>query len=219
MPYEDFAPVRRRMADRIARRGIRDARVLDALRTVPREAFVDQNDQTAAYEDRPLPIGEQQTISQPFIVALMLEAAELKPEDHVLEIGAGSGCAAALLGHMVAQAHAVERHESLARAAEGRIEALGIKNVAIVTADGTWGWPLAAPYNAILVAAAAEEAPQALLDQLAPGGRLIIPMGPEHGPQWLMKYVRRQDGSFSARDLGEVRFVPLISDPTDPPQS
>lgn len=207
----DFSAVRRRMADRIARRGIRDTRVLDALRTVPREAFVDPSDQPAAYEDRPLPIGAQQTISQPFIVALMLEAAELTPQSRVLEIGAGSGYAAALIGQIAAEVHAVERHASLAEEAAQRLAVLESQNVTIHTGDGTQGWASAAPYDAILVAAAAPEVPQALLDQLAPGGRLIIPVGREHASQWLMKYVRQPDGSISERDLGEVRFVPLIA--------
>jgi protein-L-isoaspartate(D-aspartate) O-methyltransferase len=206
----DMPSIRRRMADRIARRGIRDARVLEALRTIPREAFVDPGDQSIAYEDRPLPIGEDQTISQPFIVALMMEAAEIGPEDRVLEIGAGSGYAAALLGHLAASVHAVERHHKLAREAVGRIASLGIGNVTIHTSDGTKGWPAAAPYDAILVAATARDVPQPLFDQLAPGGRLIIPIGPENGPQWLMKYVRNPDGSIRSRDLGEVRFEPLV---------
>lgn len=215
----DLSSIRRRMADRIARRGIRDARVLDALRAIPREAFVDPADQAAAYEDRPLPIGERQTISQPFIVALMMEAAEIAPQDQVLEIGAGSGYAAALLGQIAGSVHAVERHGNLARQAKHRIAALGLQNIAIHTGDGTKGWPAAAPYDVILVAAAAREVPPFLIDQLTPGGRLIIPIGAEDGPQWLMKYVRSPDGGVTVRDLGEVRFVPLIPGETPTQQS
>lgn len=206
----DQTAVRRRMADRIARRGIRDLRVLDALKAVPREVFVEPGDQAAAYEDRPLPIAENQTISQPFIVALMMEAAELAPESRVLEIGAGSGYAAALIGHIAREVHSVERFESLAQQASARIAGLGMEHVSIHTGDGTKGWPEAAPYDAIIVAAAAIAVPQALFDQLATGGRLIIPVGPEHGTQLLMKYVRQPDGSVTERDLGEVRFVPLV---------
>jgi protein-L-isoaspartate(D-aspartate) O-methyltransferase len=206
----DMPSIRRRMADRIARRGIRDSRVLDALRTIPREAFVSPGDQSLAYEDRPLPIGEQQTISQPFIVALMMEAAEIGPEDRVLEIGAGSGYAAALLGHLAASVHAVERHDKLARDAAGRIASLSIGNVTIHKGDGTKGWPASAPYDAILVAAAAQDVPQPLFEQLATGGHLIIPIGLENGTQRLMKYIRSPVGSIRSRDLGEVRFVPLV---------
>lgn len=198
------------MADRIARRGIRDARVLEALRAVPRELFVAPSDRPLAYEDRPLPIGAAQTISQPFIVALMLEAAEIAPENRLLEIGAGSGYAAALLGQMAQEVHTVERHESLAAEAASRLAELGITHVHVHSGDGTQGWPDAAPYDAILVAAAAPSVPQSLIDQLAPGGRLIIPIGPADGGQILMKYVRQPDGSVTNRDLGDVRFVPLV---------
>lgn len=206
----DDTAIRRRMADKIARRGIRDARVLDALRTIPRELFVAPSDRSLAYEDRPLPIGAEQTISQPFIVALMLEAAEIEPENRLLEIGAGSGYAAALLGHMAEEVHTVERHESLAAKAATRLAALGLTHVHVHSGDGTQGWPDAAPYDAILVAAAAPSVPQPLIDQLAPGGRLIIPIGPREGGQVLMKYVRLPDGTVTARDLGDVRFVPLV---------
>lgn len=206
----DFAAIRRRMADRIARRGVRDQNVLEALKTIPREAFVEPTDQSVAYEDRPLPIAEHQTISQPFMVALMLEAAELTPQSRVLEIGAGSGYAAALMGHMAHEVHSVERFASLADQAHKRLTGLGIANVTIHHGDGITGWPDRAPYDAIIVAAAPEAPPSALLDQLAPGGRLIIPIGPEHGPQLMMKYVKQPDGSITERDLGEVRFVPLL---------
>lgn len=206
----DFSAIRRRMADRIARRGIRNQSVLDALKTIPRHAFVAPEDSVQAYEDRPLPISENQTISQPFIVALMLEAAELRPESHVLEIGAGSGYAAALIAHIAKQVHSVERSQTLANEAAERLKALGITNVAIHHGDGNAGWAETAPYDAILVTAASREVPPALIAQLAPGGRLIIPIGPEEGPQTLMKYMKNEDGSVSERDLGNVRFVPLV---------
>lgn len=207
----DFSAVRRRMADRIARRGIRDERVLEALRNVPRETFVDPTDQAIAYEDRPLPIAAQQTISQPFMVALMLEAAELTPESRVLEIGAGSGYAAAMIGHIAREVHTVEHFETLARQAAARLKSLGFEHVSVHHADGRQGWPEAAPYDAIIVAAAANAVPDALLQQLAPDGRLIIPIGPAHGGQiFLKKYVRQPDGTIGERDLGDVRFVPLL---------
>ncbi len=209
----DFAAIRRRMADRIARRGIRDPHVLDALRTIPREMFVEPADRPRAYEDRPLPIGEGQTISQPFIVALMLEAAALQPESRVLEIGTGSGYAAALLGHIARVVYSVERHPALADRAAERLQRLGLTHVAVHTGDGTQGWPTAAPFDAIIVAASTMAVPHALLDQLAPKGRLIIPIGPSTSGQVLTKYVRQEDGGIAERDLGDVRFVPLVGGP------
>jgi protein-L-isoaspartate(D-aspartate) O-methyltransferase len=210
---QDFEARRNAMVDfQIARRGVRDPRILEAMRAVPREAFVPERLAEFAYEDSPLPIGEEQTISQPFVVALMAEALELGPEDRVLEIGAGSGYAAAVLGRAAGEVWAVERHESLAREARERLAGLGASNVHVVHGDGTLGWPEHAPYDAIAVAAGGPDIPQALLDQLAPGGRLVIPVGPDLRTQELVRVRRTADGRFVRENLGGVRFVPLIGE-------
>ncbi len=207
----DFAALRDEMVRRqIAARGVRDRPVLEAMRTVPREAFVPERLAELAYDDTPLPIGEEQTISQPYVVALMAEALELGPADKVLEIGAGSGYAAAVLSRIAREVRAVERHEVLARQAQARMERLGYSNVHILHGDGTLGWPEHAPYDAIVVAAGGPEVPRALLDQLAGGGRLVIPIGPDPRTQSLVRVRRRADGSYVREDLGAVRFVPLI---------
>jgi protein-L-isoaspartate(D-aspartate) O-methyltransferase len=199
------------MVDRqIAGRGVRDRRVLEALRTVPREAFVPENLAEFAYDDTPLPIGEEQTISQPYIVALMAEALELRPEDKVLEIGAGSGYAAAVLSRIAREVYAIERHESLAREAQARLARLGYSNVHVFHGDGTLGLPDRAPFDGIVVAAGGPEIPPALLAQLATGGRLVIPIGPDPRTQDLVRVRHRPDGSNVREDLGPVRFVPLI---------
>ena len=208
----DFEIRRHEMVDtQIVRRGVRDRWVLDALRSVPRERFVPERLAEFAYEDTPLPIAEEQTISQPYVVALMAEALELSPRDRVLEIGAGSGYAAAVLGRIAGEVWAVERHESLAREAAERLAALGYDNVHVVHGDGTLGWPERTPYDAIGVAAGGPEIPQALLDQLAPGGRLVIPIGPDPRTQSLVR-VRRTERGLVREDLGGVRFVPLIGE-------
>jgi protein-L-isoaspartate(D-aspartate) O-methyltransferase len=207
----DFAALRDQMVRRqIAARGVRDRQVLEAMRTVPREAFVPERLAELAYDDSPLPIGEDQTISQPYVVALMAEGLELQPDDKVLEIGAGSGYAAAVLSRIAREVRAVERHASLAREARQRLERLAYTNVHVRHGDGTLGWPEHAPYAAIAVAAGGPEVPQALLDQLAKGGRLVIPIGPDPRMQSLVRVRHREDGSFAREDLGAVRFVPLI---------
>ena len=207
----DFATLRDEMVRRqIAARGVRDRRVLEAMRTVPREVFVPERLAEFAYDDTPLPIGEEQTISQPYVVALMAEALELGPQDKVLEIGAGSGYAAAVLSRIAREVWAIERHESLARQARARMERLGYSNVHILHGDGTLGWPEQAPYDGIVVAAGGPEVPRALLDQLAEGGRLVIPIGPDPRTQSLVRVRRRADGDYIREDLGAVRFVPLI---------
>lgn len=189
-------------------RGISDPRVLDAMLRVPREQFVSEPNREQAYEDHPLPIGNGQTISQPYIVALMLESLHLRPTDKVLEIGTGSGYATALLAQLAAQVFSVERHPALAQSAREVIAALGYTNVRILTGDGTLGLPEAAPFDAIMVSAAAPYLPPALLAQLSDNGRIIIPIGTENSQQ--LQFVRLINGQpvISLREL--VRFVPLI---------
>jgi protein-L-isoaspartate(D-aspartate) O-methyltransferase len=207
----DFAALRDEMVRRqIAARGVRDRRVLEAMRAVPREAFVPERLAELAYDDTPLPIGEEQTISQPYVVALMAEALELGLADKVLEIGAGSGYAAAVLSRIAGEVWAVERHETLARQARERMQRLGYTNVHIIHGDGTLGWSEHAPYDGIVVAAGGPEVPPALLEQLAVSGRLVIPIGPDPRTQNLIRVRRREDGSCAREDLGAVRFVPLI---------
>lgn len=208
----DYEQRRHRMVDaQIARRGIRDSRVLAAMREVPRERFVAPGMAEFAYEDSPLPIEEGQTISQPYIVAAMIEAAEVRPGDRVLEVGAGSGYAAAVIARIATQVYAVERYELLGRSARDRLDALGYRNVELRIGDGTKGWPEAAPFDAILVAAGGPEVPSALKEQLAIGGRLVIPAGKE-GCQTLCKITRSGETEFTEDDLGSVTFVPLIGE-------
>lgn len=199
----------RMVATQIEGRGVRDPRVLDAMREVPREAFVDPPHAPQAYADRPLPIGEGQTISQPYIVALMLEAAEIGPDDRLLEVGAGSGYAAAVASRIAAEVRAVERIGPLAEAARERLTRLGYDNVEIRHDDGSNGWPEGGQFDAILVAAAGPGIPDALRGQLAPGGRLVMPVGQRGGAQRLVR-LRRTDAGFERDDLGGVAFVPLI---------
>jgi len=207
----DYQNRRREMVEfQIAARGVRDPRVLEALRTVPREAFVPERLAELAYEDTPLPIDAEQTISQPYIVALMAEALELSPGDRVLEVGAGSGYAAAVLSRIVGEIWAIERHQVLAEQAARRLERLGYSNVHVVQGDGTLGLPEHAPFDAIVVAAGGPDVPPALVDQLAPGGRLVIPVGPDPRLQELVRIRKDDRGGFSREHLGGVRFVPLV---------
>ena len=204
----------RMVAEQIAARGIDDAAVLAAMREVPREQFVDAAWQVRAHDDTPLPIGDGQTISQPYIVALMLAALHLGPDDRVLEIGAGSGYASALASRIVAHVDAVERHPRLAGLARERLARLGYANVAVHCGDGSAGWPAGAPYEAIMVAAAGPRIPEALRDQLTRGGRLVMPVDDAadggFGAQRLVQLTRADDGRFHERDLGGVMFVPLV---------
>jgi protein-L-isoaspartate(D-aspartate) O-methyltransferase len=193
----------------IAGRGVRNPAVLRAMGTVPREAFLESDLAEFAYEDHPLPIAEGQTISQPYIVAAMVAAAEVGPDDRVLEIGTGSGYGAAVLGRVGAEVWSVERHEALARGAQQVLDELGYHNVHAICGDGTLGWPEAAPYDAIIVTAGGPSVPEALLEQLDEGGRLVIPVGPETRGQELIR-VRRDGDRFREEFLGAVRFVPLI---------
>lgn len=209
----DFAELRERMVERqIAARGIRDPALLDAFRQVPREEFVSPDYGRQAYGDHPLPIEAGQTISQPYIVALMIEAAAIGPGDRVLEVGAGSGYAAAVIGRIAAQVIAIERKPELVAVARERMERLGYSNVTIVEGDGTRGWPEGAPYDAILAAASGSHVPQPLIDQLAPGGRLVMPVGGRAWVQQLVKLTKLADGRIERENLGEVRFVPLIGE-------
>jgi protein-L-isoaspartate(D-aspartate) O-methyltransferase len=201
----------RKVVRDIRSRGVTDPHVLDAMGEVPRERFVSDQLAQYAYDDNPLPIEEGQTISQPYIVALMAEAAELDADARVLEVGAGSGYGAAVLGRIAAEVWSIERHERLAEIARQRTSDLGEGNVHIVCGDGSLGWPEAAPFDAIVVTAAAATVPKALEEQLAEGGRLVIPVGPSINGQDLLRF-RKIDGQLVREYLGAVRFVPLISD-------
>lgn len=204
------AALRKLMVEnQIVARGIRDRHVLDAMLTVPRERFVPKQFAEFAYEDMPLPIEAGQTISQPYIVAQMLEAARIAPGDHVLEIGAGSGYAAAVLSRIAGRIFAIERHAELADLARARMAALGYNNVEIRTGDGTRGWPEAAPFDAILVAASGAAIPGPLRQQLAIGGHLIMPVGKAHQQQLICVTHLAEDRD-EEESLGAVRFVPLI---------
>lgn len=207
----DFAKQRERMVERqLAGRGLADARVLAAMRRIPREAFVPEPLREFAYEDAPLPIEAGQTISQPFIVARMLEAAQLEPGDRVLEIGAGSGYAAAVIAAMVAHVYAIERHAALAELAQQRFDALGYRNIDLYVGDGSGGWPQQAPFEVILAAAGAPAVPDVLRRQLAIGGRLVMPVGESMHRQRLLKVTRTAEDGFDEETLEEVRFVPLV---------
>lgn len=206
-----FEIARARMVERdLLARGIVDARILAAFGDVPRERFVDPDFATLAYSDRPLPIGFGQTISQPYIVALMVEAARIGSSDRVLEVGAGSGYAAAVISRIADRVIGIERHPELADQSRERLARLGYSNVEIVEGDGTLGWSKGAPFDAILAAASGREVPPSLVDQLAPGGRLVMPIGASGDVQRLLLVTKSAAGRTDRRDLGAVRFVPLI---------
>jgi protein-L-isoaspartate(D-aspartate) O-methyltransferase len=198
--------------EQIESRGIRDPALIQAMTEVPREAFVPEDQAEFAYRDSPLPIAEGQTISQPYIVALMTAALEIGPGDRVLEIGTGSGYAAAVLSRIGEEVYTVERHAPLAESAQRAIESLGYHNVHVLHGDGTLGWPEHAPYDAIVVAAGGPEVPKALLDQLAVGGRLVIPVGPTPRLQELVRVTRVSENEYAREELGGVRFVPLVGE-------
>ena len=205
------ATARGALADHLARTGIHDSAVLRAVREVPREAFLPPDLQEFAYEDTPLPIGEGQTISQPFIVALMAQEARLRPEHRVLEVGTGSGYAAAFFSRLAGEVYTIERLPDLAELARARLAELGFDNVHVRHGDGTLGWPEVAPFDAILVAAGGPDPPPSLMEQLAAEGRLVIPVGETPREQRLVR-VERHDGGFERTDLGAVRFVPLVGE-------
>jgi protein-L-isoaspartate(D-aspartate) O-methyltransferase len=207
----DLRAARERMLRaHIAARGITDPVILKAFAEVPREAFMPAEMAEFAYEDAPLPIAKGQTISQPYIVALMTAALELRPRDRVLEIGTGSGYAAAIASRIASHVFTIERHTELADEAEARLRRLGYDNVHVVHGDGTLGWPEHAPYDAIVVTAGGPEIPEPLLAQLAVGGRLVIPVGEDRSLQTLVRVTRQPDGELRREELGDVRFVPLI---------
>jgi len=190
-------------------RGLRDERVLRAMGTVKRERFLPPELEEFAYEDAPLPIAEGQTISQPYVVALMLEAARLKSTDRVLEVGTGSGYAAACAGALAGEVYTIERHPALARGARAALQAQGFTNVHVQEGDGTQGWAPAAPYDAIIVTAGGPVVPASLRRQLKVGGRLVIPVGGLED-QRLQRVMRRSENEFATQELGRVRFVPLV---------
>jgi len=209
-PDPDRQTERDLMVERtIAQRGVRDPRVVEAVRKVPREAFVSDHQARSAYEDHPLPIGCGQTISQPYVVALMAEAAGIESGDRVLEIGTGSGYGAAVLAQLAGEVVSVERHGPLAESARAALGTAGVDNVTVVHGDGTLGHPERAPYDAIVVTAAAPQVPDALVEQLAEGGRLVMPVGREGWSQELV-CLERRGAELVERDLGAVAFVPLV---------
>lgn len=209
MEEDHFTGPRRNMVKhQIAARGVKGQRVLDAMSRVPRHLFVPEDLADRAYDDSPLPIGEGQTISQPFMVAWMTELLEVEEGDKVLEIGTGSGYQAAILCELAGEVLSIEKYPDLAREAEGRLRSLGYRNIRIRVGDGTVGWPEEAPFDGIMVTAGAPSVPQPLLEQLTDGGRLVIPVGPA-GMQ-MLKAIRRRGGEYHASDEGSCVFVPLV---------
>jgi protein-L-isoaspartate(D-aspartate) O-methyltransferase len=207
---QPFAAERGAMVERqLRQRGISDERLLAAMNKVPRHEFVSPQNWAEAYADHPIVIGEQQTTSQPYMIAAMIQAAQVKPEDRVLEIGAGSGYQTALLAELASQVFAVERYASLTETARNTLERLGYRNARVVTGDGSLGLPEAAPFDAIIVSAAAPRIPPALMEQVAIGGRLVVPVG-DSDQQLLQVVERNPDGTARVRTLEGCRFVPLI---------
>ena len=213
MLTSDFARERQEMVERqLKGRGISEQRILNAFRAVPREAFISAEYAHLAYGDHPLPIEAGQTISQPYIAALMIEAAEIEPGDKVLEVGSGSGYAAAVISRIAGEVVGIERQRDLVEVARERLERLGYSNVRIVEGDGTRGCPAEAPFDAILAAASGSHIPAPLVDQLKPGGTIVMPVGSPGWVQKLVKATKRDDGTLQQADLGGVRFVPLIGE-------
>lgn len=207
----NFKKLRQRMVnDQLIARGLHDQTVLNALNAVPREAFTPTSLIGFAYRDSPLPIKENQTISQPYVVALMTAALELKPDHRVLEVGTGSGYAAAVLGEICENVYTIERHKTLADTAQLKLKEMGYTNVQVKHGDGTLGWPEKAPFDAIIVAAGGPEVPQTLKEQLTIGGRMVIPVGTSLNLQKLVRIRRISKDEYQTEDLGSVRFVPLI---------
>jgi protein-L-isoaspartate(D-aspartate) O-methyltransferase len=199
--------------EQIEARGITDARVLAAMRKIPRHEFVPADRVPQAYDDTPLPIGHEQTISQPYIVALMTELARLSPQAKVLEVGTGSGYQAAILAEIVAEVYSIEIIEPLAQSATERLRHLGYRNVQVKFGDGYLGWPEQAPFDAIIVTAGADHVPPPLIEQLRPGGRLVIPVSDASGWQSLLLFEKDVDGNINERRIAPVAFVPLTREP------
>lgn len=208
-PDPNFAARKRMVETQIQSRGVRDPAVLQAMLKVPRHCFVPDELLSFAHEDGPLPIGLGQTLSQPYIVAAMTECLELQPDRKVLEIGTGSGYQSAVLASLVKDLYTVEILEELSLMAEARLKSLGFENIHYRIGDGHAGWPDAAPFDAILVTAAPERIPKALLEQLAEGGRMVLPVGSPHGAQRLIRAVK-QAGRIITQDWMDVRFVPMV---------
>ncbi|MDP3908921.1 MAG: protein-L-isoaspartate(D-aspartate) O-methyltransferase [Gemmatimonadales bacterium] len=210
MSRDTYGGYRARLVETLRAQGIRDLAVLRAVSTTPRHLFVPEAVRHRAYEDAALPIGNGQTISQPFTQARYLETLELKGNERVLEIGTGSGYQTALLGALVSQVFSIERVRALAETAQAALKAAGVGNASLLVGDGTLGWSAYAPYHAILVAAGGPEVPPPLLEQLAPRGRMIIPLG-VHGAQTLT-LVRRTAAGVETMEIGKARFVPLVGE-------
>ncbi len=199
-----------RFLDDLKEAGITARSVLDAIKKIPREDFMPPAFRAAAYQNEALPIGEGQTISQPYIVALMTHALDVQPEHKVLEIGTGSGYQAAILCKLARRVYSIERFSSLAASADKLLGSLSITNFVGKVGDGSLGWSEQAPFDRIIVTAASPSVPQSLLEQLKVGGLLVIPIGPQEGEQRLMRYYKRNDGTIGDYFLGNVRFVPLV---------
>lgn len=209
----DYEAEREAMIERhLVKRGIREQAIVEAFRQVPREAFISPEYAHLAYGDHPLPIEAGQTISQPYIVALMIQAAEIGERDVVLEVGAGSGYAAAVISRIAAKVVGIERQHDLVAVASARLKRLGFDNIEIVEGDGTKGCPDQAPFDAILAAASGSHVPRPLVEQLAPRGRLVMPIGDPGWVQELVKVTKQDDGILKQENLGGVRFVPLIGE-------
>jgi protein-L-isoaspartate(D-aspartate) O-methyltransferase len=204
------------VAEQIQARGIKDANVLSAMRIVPRHAFIPESEQKQAYGDYPLPIGFDQTISQPYIVAFMTEALELKPDSKVLEIGTGSGYQAAVCAEIAAEVYTIEIVEGLSKRAEEKLKELGYTNVFVKAGDGYFGWPEKAPFDAIIGTAATERIPEPLIEQLKPGGRMILPYETKAGFQYLVLVTKDDKGNINKRKVMPVMFVPMTGEVTKP---
>ncbi len=209
---QHFTKLRQNMVEtQLKTRGIKDKRVLYAFKKVPRHLFVTPEKRHQAYEDHPLPIGLNQTISQPYIVALMTQSLQLKGDERVLEIGTGSGYQAAILAELAEHVYTVERFEELSQYASSLLKELGYDNVSVKTGDGSKGWPEKAPFQGIIVTAAASRIPPALLDQLSPNGKLVVPVG-DYLAQELLRISKDEEGRIIKEESGGCRFVPLIED-------
>jgi protein-L-isoaspartate(D-aspartate) O-methyltransferase len=214
-PVFDFAAQRQLMVQQqLVPRGVKDARVLAAMSKVPREEFIPADSRSASYEDGPLPIGYDQTISQPYVVAFMTEKLQLKPNNRVLEVGTGSGYQAAVLAELVADVYTIEIVEPLAKNAEATLQRLGYKNVHVKAGDGYSGWPEHAPFDAIIVTCAPDHVPQQLTDQLKDGGRMIIPVGERFAQELYL--LDKRDGRLRESAVLPVRFVPMTREAVKP---